>query len=174
MKHTVHRATAVVLAFLPIFGLFGCGESERNTADDLVSIHTVYYGTERNPVYCFALKKEENGWLFSADCLVGEQKEHYTSFGSFPIPAEDAAELLQIVSEEGEIERLYKHRNPMRFFHISDAPTRSLGMTFSDGSTMEKEAILGDRALNYLYVLADRYYKAAEGSADTPPDTATN
>lgn len=163
-----------MLAFLPVFGLFGCGESERNTADDLVLIHTVYYGTERNPVYCFALKKEENGWLFSADCLVGEQKEHYTSFGSFPIPAEDAAELLQIVSEEGEIERLYKHRNPIRFFHISDAPTRSLGMTFSDGSTMEKEAILGDRALNYLYVLADRYYKEAEGSADTPPDTATN
>ena len=163
-----------MLAFLPIFGLFGCGESERNTADDLVSIHTVYYGTERNPVYCFALKKEENGWLFSADCLVGEQKEHYTSFESFPIPAEDAAELLQIVSEEGEIERLYKHRNPMRFFHISDAPTRSLGMTFSDGSTMEKEAILGDRALNYLYVLADRYYKDAESSAETPPDTATS
>ena len=174
MKHTVRRAAAVVLAFLPIFGLFGCGGSEKYTADDLVLIHTVYHGTERNPVYCFALKKDENGWLFSADCLVGEEKEHYTSFESFPIPAEDAAELLQIVSEEGEIERLYKHRNPIRFFHISDAPTRSLGMTFSDGSTIEKEAILGDRALNYLYVLADRYYKAAEGSADTSPDTAAN
>ena len=174
MKHTVRRAAAVVLAFLPIFGLFGCGESERNTADDLVLIHTVYYGTERNPVYCFALKKEENGWLFSADCLVGEQKEHYTSFESFPIPAEDAAELLQIVSEEGEIERLYKHRNPIRFFHISDVPARSLGMTFCDGSTMEKDAELGDRALDYLYMLADRYYKDAESSAETPPDTATS
>lgn len=47
-------------------------------------------------------------------------------------------------------------------------------MTFCDGSTMEKEAILGDRALNYLYVLADRYYKDAESSAETPPDTATS
>ena len=174
MKHTVRRAAAVVLAFLPVFGLFGCGGGEKYTADDLVLIHTVYHGTERNPVYCFALKKDENGWLFSADCLVGEEKEHYTSFESFPIPAEDAAELLQIVSEEGEIERLYKHRNPIRFFHISDAPTRSLGMTFSDGSTIEKEAILGDRALNYLYALADRYYEAAESSADTSPDTAAN
>ena len=174
MKRTACRAAAVMLALLPVFGLFGCGESERNTADDLVSIHTVYYGTERNPVYCFALKKEENGWLFSADCLVGEQKERYTSFESFPIPAEDAAELLQIVSEEGEIERLYKHRNPIRFFHISDAPTRSLGMTFSDGSAMEKDAELGDRALAYLYVLADRYYKEAESAAETLPDTATN
>ena len=39
-------AAAVVLAFLPIFGLLGCGESEKFTADDLVLIHTVYYGTE--------------------------------------------------------------------------------------------------------------------------------
>ena len=155
-------AAAVVLAFLPIFGLLGCGESEKFTADDLVLIHTVYYGTERNPVYCFALKKEENGWLF------------YASFESFPIPAEDAAGFLQIISEDGEIKKLYKHRNPIRFFHISDVPARSLGMTFCDGSTMEKDAELGDRALDYLYVLADRYYKDAESSAETPPDTATS
>ena len=174
MKQTICKVVTVVFALLPVFGLFGCGGSKKYTSDDVVLINTAYYGTEMNPVYSFALKKEKDGWLFSADCLVGEQKERYTSFESFPIPAEDAAELLQIVSEEGEIERLYKHRNPIRFFHISDAPTRSLGMTFSDGSTMEKKAILGDRALNYLYVLADRYYKAAEGSADTPPDTATN
>ena len=167
-------AAAVVLAFLPIFGLLGCGESEKFTADDLVLIHTVYYGTERNPVYCFALKKEETGWLFSADCLVGEQKEHYTSFESFPIPAEDAAGFLQIISEDGEIERLCRYRNPVRIFSSSDAPARSSGMTFSDGNTIEKETMLGDRALNYLYALADRYYEAAESSADTPPDTATS
>ena len=174
MKHTARMAAAVVLAFLPIFGLLGCGESEKFTADDLVLIHTVYYGTERNPVYCFALKKEETGWLFSADCLVGEQKEHYTSFESFPIPAEDAAGFLQIISEDGEIERLCRYRNPIRIFSSSDAPARSSGMTFSDGNTIEKDTMLGDRVLNYLYALADRYYKAAESSADTPPDTATN
>ena len=162
MKRKARIAAAVVLAFLPIFGLLGCGESEKFTADDLVLIHTVYYGTERNPVYCFALKKEENGWLFSADCLVGEQKEHYASFESFPIPAEDAAGFLQIISEDGEIKKLYRHRNPIRFFHISDV------------STMEKDAELGDRALDYLYVLADRYYKDAESSAETPQDTATS
>lgn len=116
MKRKARIAAAVVLAFLPIFGLLGCGESEKFTADDLVLIHAVYYGTERNPVYCFALKKEENGWLFSADCLVGEQKEHYASFESFPIPAEDAAGFLQIISEDGEIKKLYRHRNPIRFF----------------------------------------------------------
>lgn len=163
-----------MLAFLPVFGLLGCGGSKKHTADELILLSTVYYGTARDPVYAFALKKEENGWLFSADCLVGEQKEHYTSFTAFPVTAEDAAGFLQIISEDSEIERLYKHRNPIRFFHISDVPTRSLGMTFSDGSAMEKDAELGDRALAYLYVLADRYYKEAESAAETLPDTATN
>lgn len=47
-------------------------------------------------------------------------------------------------------------------------------VTVSDGSTIEKETMLGGSALNYLYALADMYYKAAESSADTPPDTAAN
>ena len=174
MKNTVCKVVTVVLALLPVFGLFGCGGSKKYTSDDIVLINTAYYGTEMNPVYSFALKKGENRWLFSADCLVGEQKEHYTSFESFPIPAADAAGLLQIISEDGEIERLCRYRNPMRIFSSSDAPVRSSGMTFSDGNTIEKETMLGDRVLNYLYALADRYYKAAESSADTPPDTATN
>ena len=174
MKHTICKVVTVVFALLPVFGLFGCGGGKKYTSDDVVLINTAYYGTEMNPVYSFALKKEKDGWLFSADCLVGSQKDFYTSFGFFPITAEDAEDFLRILCEDGEIEKLCKHRNPTHFFHISDAPTRSLGMTFSDGNTMEKETMLGDRALNYLYALADRYYEAAESSADTPPDTAAN
>ena len=163
-----------MLALLPIFGLFGCGGSKNYTADDIVLINTVYYGTEMNPVYSFALKKENDGWLFSADCLVGKQKDHYTSFGSFPITAEDAEGFLRIIREDGETERFCRYRNPIRIFNKSDAPARSSGMTFSDGNTIEKETMLGDRALNYLYALADRYYEAAESSAATSPDTATS
>ena len=174
MKHTICKVVTVVFALLPVFGLFGCGGSKKYTSDDVVLINTAYYGTEMNPVYSFALKKENDGWLFSADCLVDSQKDHYTSFGSFPITAEDAEGFLRILCEDGEIERLCRYRNPVRIFSSSDAPARSSGMTFSDGNTTEKETMLGDRALNYLYALADRYYEAAESSADTPPDTATN
>ena len=174
MKHTVCKVVTVVFALLPVFGLFGCGGGKKYTSDDVVLINTAYYGTEMNPVYSFALKKEKDGWLFSADCLVGRQKDHYTSFGSFPITAEDAEGFLRIIREDGETERLFRYRNPMRIFNRSDAPASSSGMTFSDGSTIEKETMLGDRALNYLYALADRYYEAAESSADTPPDTAAN
>ena len=124
MKHTVCKVVTVVFALLQVFGLFGCGGGKKYTSYDVVLINTVYYGTARDPVYAFALKKEENGWLFSADCLVGEQKEHYTSFAAFPVPAEDAAELLRIISEDGEIERLKKHRDPRYIFHSSHAPAR--------------------------------------------------
>ncbi len=154
--------SAAVLALLPVFGLFGCGGSKKYTADDIVLINTVYYGTEMNPVYSFALKKENDGWLFSADCLVGSQKDHYTSFGSFPVTAEDAEGFLRIIREDGETERLFRYRNPMRIFNRSDAPARSSGMTFSDGNRVEKETALGSRAIEYLRELADRYYEAAE------------
>lgn len=145
-----------------LLGLFGCGGNKKYTVDDIVLVHTGYYGMESNPVYSFAMRKEEDNWVFSASCRVGSNKDHYTSFSSFPITDEDAQGFLQIIREDGEIERLFKYRNPIRIFHISDAPARSFGMTFSDGNSVEKETRLGDRALDYLYALADRHYKSAE------------
>ena len=174
MKHTVCKVVTVVFALLPVFGLFGCGGNKKYTVDDIVLVHTVYYGMESNPVYSFAMRKEEDNWVFSASCRVGSNKDHYTSFSSFPITDEDAQGFLQIIREDGEIERLFKYRNPIRIFHISDAPARSFGMTFSDGNSIEKKTKPGDRALDYLYALADRYYEEAERLEDTPTDTATN
>ena len=145
-----------------LLGLFGCGGNKKYTIDDIVLVHTGYYGMESNPVYSFAMRKEEDNWIFSASCRVGSNKDHYTSFSSFPITDEDAQGFLQIIREDGEIERLFKYRNPIRIFHISDAPARSFSMTFSDGNSIEKKTKPGDRALDYLYALADRHYKSAE------------
>lgn len=145
-----------------LLGLFGCGGNKKYTIDDIVLVHTGYYGMESNPVYSFAMRKEEDNWVFSASCRVGSNKDHYTSFSSFPITDEDAQGFLQIIREDGEIERLFKYRKPIRIFHISDAPARSFGMTFSDGNSIEKKTKPGDRALDYLYALADRHYKSAE------------
>lgn len=162
MKHIVYKVVAIVSILSLLLGLFGCGGNKIYTIDDIVLVHTGYYGMESNPVYSFAMRKEEDNWVFSASCRVGSNKDHYTSFSSFPITDEDAQGFLQIIREDGEIERLFKYRNPIRIFHISDAPARSFGMTFSDGNSVEKETRLGDRALDYLYALADRHYKSAE------------
>ena len=162
MKYIVYKVVAIVSILSLLLGLFGCGGNKKYTIDDIVLVHTGYYGMESNPVYSFAMRKEEDNWVFSASCRVGSNKDHYTSFSSFPITDEDAQGFLQIIREDGEIERLFKYRNPIRIFHISDAPARSFGMTFSDGNSVEKETRLGDRALDYLYALADRHYKSAE------------
>ena len=162
MKHIVYKVVAIVSILSLLLGLFGCGGNKKYTIDDIVLVHTGYYGMESNPVYSFAMRKEEDNWVFSASCRVGSNKDHYTSFSSFPITDEDAQGFLQIIREDGEIERLFKYRNPIRIFHISDAPVRSFGMTFSDGNSIEKKTKPGDRALDYLYALADRHYKSAE------------
>lgn len=162
MKHIVYKVVAIVSILSLLLGLFGYGGNKKYTIDDIVLVHTGYYGMESNPVYSFAMRKEEDNWVFSASCRVGSNKDHYTSFSSFPITDEDAQGFLQIIREDGEIERLFKYRNPIRIFHISDAPARSFGMTFSDGNSIEKKTRLGDRALDYLYALADRHYKSAE------------
>ena len=74
----------------------------------------------------------------------------------------DAEGFLEIIRKEGEIKRLRRCRGPIRLFSVSDAPMCSSGMTFTDGSSIEKETTCGDKALDYLYVLADKYYAAAE------------
>ena len=152
----------IVSVLSMFFGLSGCSGNEKYTVDEIVSFHTSDYGTERFPVYSFALQKEDENWFFSASCYVGSQKEHYTSFGSFQIPAGDAEGFLEVIREDGEIKRLRKYREPKHFFHISDAPMRSSGITFSDGSRIDKKTACGDQTLAYLYALADKYYGAAE------------
>ena len=148
--------------FLVVSGLFGCESSKKHTVDDIISLHTSYYGMESNPVYSFALRKQDENWLFSASCNLKSRENYYTSFSCFPIPTEEAEEILDIIREEGEIERLRKYRNPIRFFHIADEPMRSSRMTFTDGNSIEKETKLCDRAIDCLRDLADRHYEAAE------------
>ena len=163
MKLKIAYKRMVIVSVLSLLlGLLGCSGNKKYTADEVRSFFTSYYGTGRYPVYSFSLQKQDENWLFSASCYVGEEKEHYTSFSSFLLPLEDAEGFLEIIRKEGEIKRLRRCRGPIRLFSVSDASMCSSGMTFTDGSSIEKETTCGDKALDYLYVLADKYYAAAE------------
>ena len=163
MKLKIAYKRMVIVSVLSLLlGLLGCSGNKKYTTDEVRSFFTSYYGTGRYPVYSFSLQKQDENWLFSASCYVGEEKEHYTSFSSFLLPFEDAEGFLEIIRKEGEIKRLRRCRGPIRLFSLSDAPMCSSGMTFTDGSSIEKETTYGDKALDYLYLLADKYYAAAE------------
>ncbi len=169
MKKLIERKVVILVCLLSLISGFpGCGGGKNYTAEDIASVSTAYYGTEKNPVYSFALQKKYNArqrkdiWFFSASCRVGEKKDHYTSFSLFPTPTDEAEEFLALIREEGEIARLRKHCNPLRIFHIPDAPSRSCVISFADGGTIEKNTALGEKALDYLFSLADRHFEAAE------------
>lgn len=140
--------------------LFGCSGNKKYDTDDIVGTSTSYYGTERDPVYSFSLQKQDENWLFSASCYA-QSKEGYTSFDSFPIPAEDAEGFLDIIREEDELSRLSKYR-PLIILHAADTPAHSTVLTFSDGNSIEKETAFCDKALRYLYSLAEKHYDTAE------------
>ncbi len=152
----------VILLLSFLSGAFGCGKKKNYDVDDIVSLSTSYFGMEIDPVYSFALQKREGRWFFSASCLTGVRKEHYASFGFFEIPDDDAVGLFNIISGDGEIDRLEKYRNTPRIFHISDAPARSLCIEFGDGYKIEKDTEFGRNTLDYLHVLADKYCSSAE------------
>ena len=69
MKHIVYKVVAIVSILSLLLGLFGCGGNKKYTIDDIVLVHTGYYGMESNPVYSFAMRKEEDNW-FSPQAVV--------------------------------------------------------------------------------------------------------
>ena len=158
MKKNYKCRVTIIMAILSL--LFGCSGNKKYNAGDIIGASTSYYGTECDPVYAFSLQKQDENWLFSASCYV-QSKEGYTSFDSFPIPAEDAEGFLEIIREEDEISRLSKYR-PLSILHAADAPTNSSVMTFSDGNSIEKGTAFCDKALRYLYSLAEKHYETAE------------
>ena len=106
MKKNYKCRVTIIMAILSL--LFGCSGNKKYNAGDIIGASTSYYGTECDPVYAFSLQKQDENWLFSASCYV-QSKEGYTSFDSFPIPAEDAEGFLEIIREEDEISRLSKY-----------------------------------------------------------------
>lgn len=159
MKKNYKCRVIIIMAFLSL--LFGCSENKKYNADDIIGVSTSYYGTECDPVYAFSLQKQDENWLFSASCYVQSKEGRYTSFDSFPIPAEDAEGFLEIIREEDEIRRLSKYRT-LNILHAADAPTHISGMTFPDGNSIEKKTAFCDKALRYLYSLAEKHYETAE------------
>lgn len=46
-------------AVFTVSALFGCGGSRKYTVDDIIAFHTSCCGMESNPVYAFALRKQD-------------------------------------------------------------------------------------------------------------------
>ena len=165
-KKLLYKVVMIVSIFSLLSGLFGCGGTGKS--EEIVSFYTSSYGMARKPEYAFALYRRDDAWYFSASCHVNSPYSHDTSFGSFPLPAKDAAGFLAVLREEGEIDRLRNYRTPLltrllaSIFPISDGSTRYSGMTFADGSSLERNTRVSARVLDSLYDLAEKHCREAE------------
>lgn len=161
-----YKAVMTVVVTVLFSGLFGCGGTGKT--EEVVSFYTSSYGMARKPEYAFALYRQDGAWYFSASCHVNNPYSHDTSFGSFPLPAKDAAGFLAVLREEGEIDRLRNYRTPLltrllaNTSLISDGSTRYSGMTFADGSSLERNTRVSARVLDALYDLAEKHCREAE------------
>ena len=178
MKRGKKRLCNVVMimsVFSLLAGLLGCGGSGQGTSSEVQQIVSFSATSQSSmsitPTYAFALRKKDGEWFFSADCYVDSPQSHYTSFNytsfnSFPIPAEDVKGLLKIIDEEQELKRLRKYREPLltRLFGslISDGGWDYTRVAFTDLEPLERETLPCDKVRDYLRDLAEKHCQAAE------------
>ena len=169
-KRLLGQTVFLALLFALLSALAGCslsGLSPAPKTDDIVSFSaTSQSSMSRRPTYAFALRKEDGEWFFSATCHVDNPQSHYTSFNSFPIPAEDAEGLLKIIDKEQELKRLRKYREPLltRLFASSllDGGWDYTRVAFTDLEPLERETLPCDKVRDYLRDLAEKHCQAAE------------
>lgn len=169
-KKLLYRAMVTILTLSMLSGLIGCALIDKYTSSEVHQIVSFSATSQSSmsiiPTYAFALRKEDGEWFFSADCHVDSPQSHYTSFNSFPIPAEDVKGLLKIIDEEQELKRLRKYREPLltRLFGslISDGGWDYTRVTFTDLEPLERETLPCDKVRDYLRDLAEKHCQAAE------------
>ena len=169
-KKLLYRTIIAMSIFSLLAGLLGCGGSGQGTSSEVQQIvsfsATSQSSMSRRPTYAFALRKKDGEWFFSADCYVDSPQSHYTSFNSFPIPAEDVKGLLKIIDEEQELKRLRNYREPLltRLFAplVLDGGWDYTRVAFTDLEPLERETLPCDKVRDYLRDLAEKHCQAAE------------
>ena len=169
-KKLLYRTIIAMSIFSLLAGLLGCGGSGQGTSSEVQQIVSFSATSQSSmsitPTYAFALRKKDGEWFFSADCYVDSPQSHYTSFNSFPIPAEDVKGLLKIIDEEQELKRLRKYREPLltRLFGSSllDGGWDYTRVAFTDLEPLERETLPCDKVRDYLRDLAEKHCQAAE------------
>ena len=169
-KKLLYKVVMIVSIFSLLAGLLGCGGSGQGTSSEVQQIVSFSATSQSSmsitPTYAFALRKKDGEWFFSADCYVDSPQSHYTSFNSFPIPAEDVKGLLKIIDEEQELKRLRKYREPLltRLFGSSllDGGWDYTRVAFTDLEPLERETLPCDKVRDYLRDLAEKHCQAAE------------
>ncbi len=141
-----------------ISSLLGKGSAETETAENIILFSISCGHMNYDSCYSFSLKKRENKWLFSASCHIDGFSDRI-EFENKDASAETAGKLLDIVNEQGIIEKIRAYREPVLKFHAMDETTYYTAIVFSDNSEISAMTAAGETVEKFFYSLAKEYIK---------------
>lgn len=151
------KNTLFVAALLPfVFSFFGTPEKTKYTADDIRSVSISCSHMDYSHSFAFYLRKEEDLWLLDADFAVDTENPH-TAYEACPIAAEDARELLDIVTEQDIPEKLRRYKKPKMKVHVSDETLCYTSILFNDGEMLGAAKLVCEDLQSGFYRLAEKY-----------------
>ena len=139
-------------------GLFGCGKSpqnEKHTLSDISAVSIACTHMDRTYGYYFRAHKDQDKWLFDADCFTHDRRVE-TSFENAALSDEETDALFEILERNDVITYAenYKKPKPSPLFAL-DETTYSFVLTFSD----KNQSVTGDCQTE----LEEFFYRLAEG-----------
>ena len=154
------RRTVTILGLAAILvGLFGCNKAPkpaRHSISEISSVSISCGHMDRSYGYCFWLRREEDVWLFDAECFIHDHEDE-AMFEGREVKSEDVDVMLKIIEQNDSITYAENYKPPKKLpFEVMDETTYSFCLTFSDGSrylTSDSQAELE----NFFYRLAEKY-----------------
>lgn len=146
-----------ILAIL--IDLFGCSKKPKpaqHALSDLSTVSIACCHMDRSYGYSFWIHREQDNWLFDADCFTQEHQEE-TILKGREVSDEDADVLFEILERNDSIVYAENYRKPKKLpYVILDETTYSFTLTFSDGSSYLTR--------DYQKELEEFFYRLAENT----------
>ena len=144
--------------FSALTGLFGFRRTPkpaRHKLSDISEISISCVHMDFSFGYSFRLHRDEEKWLFDAECFTNNCSEH-TGFENRSVSEEDVKTLLEILERNNSISYAENYKKPPKSpFKVLDETTYVFCLAFSDGSrymTKDRQA----EPEQFFYGLAEK------------------
>lgn len=153
---TVKKALFAAAVLPLLCSLSGCSKPNTYTEDDIRSVSISCSHMDYSHSFAFYLRKEGDLWLLDADFAVDTENPR-TVYEACPIAAEDAKELLNIVTEQEVPEKLRRYKKPKMKVQVLDETVCYTSILFNDGETLGAPKLLSEDLQACFYRLAEKY-----------------
>lgn len=162
-RRKVLRRVVTCMGVIAILaGLLGCSKEPKpaqHTIEDISSISISCCHMDRSFGYYFCIRREDNKWLFDAECFIHDHNDE-TVLENCVVATEEMDTLFEILERSNSIAYAENYKKPIESpFEVLDETTYSFCLTFSDGSQYV--------TCDWQKELEDYFYQIAEQMSET-------